>query len=84
MRPGVAAVVAKRSTMLVVVWAAFLLDLMVGAGLLLSDKPSFFIAGVALVLAACLGMAGVTLYYYLQQRRASTTRPSPEPTDAHR
>ena len=75
---------AKRSTALVVVWAAFLLDLMVGAGLLLSDKPSFFIAGVAMVLAACLGMAGVTLFYYLQQRKAATTSPSTEPTDAHR
>ena len=64
---------ARRSTVLVVVWAAFLADLMVGAGLLLSDRPSFFIAGVAMVLAACLGMAGVTLYHYLQQRRAATS-----------
>ena len=64
---------ARRSTVLVIVWAAFLADLMVGAGLLLSDRAGFFIAGVAMVLAACLGMAGVTLYYYLQQRRAATS-----------
>lgn len=63
---------ARRGGILVLVWGLFLADLMVGAGLLLSERTAFFVAGLAMVLAACLGMAGVTLYYYLQQRRAST------------
>lgn len=62
---------ARRGSMLVLVWLLFLTDLVVGAGFLLSERTAFFVAGLAMVLAACLGMAGVTLYYYLQQRRAS-------------
>lgn len=69
---------ARRASLLVVVWVAFLLDLIVGAGLLLSDKPRFFLTGVGMVLAACLGMAGVTLYYYLQQRRSEPLPPEEE------
>lgn len=60
---------ARRGAVLVFVWVAFLADLMVGAGLLLSKRALLFNLGVAMVLAACLGMAGVTLSYYVQQRR---------------
>lgn len=63
---------ARRGAVLVLVWVAFLADLMIGAGLLLSKRALLFNVGVAMVLAACLGMAGVTLYYYVQQRRATT------------
>lgn len=67
--------VARRGAVLVLVWVAFLADLLIGAGLLLSTRPALFVTGLAMVLAACLGMAGITLYYYLQQRRAQTPRP---------
>lgn len=63
---------ARRGAVLVLVWVAFLADLVVGAGLLLSKRALLFNVGIAMVLAACLGMAGVTLYYYVQQRRATT------------
>lgn len=62
---------ARRGAVLVLVWVAFLADLVIGAGLLLSKRALLFNVGVAMVLAACLGMAGVTLYYYVQQRRAA-------------
>jgi hypothetical protein len=67
--------VARRSVLLLVVWVAFLADLMVGAGLLLSDRAALFATGLAMVVAACLAMAGVTLFYYVQQRRAPATPP---------
>jgi hypothetical protein len=70
--PALDRAVASRSVVLLLVWVAFLADLMIGAGLLLSKRALLFNIGVAMVLAACLGMAGVTLYYYVQQRRAST------------
>ena len=63
---------ARRGAVLVLVWVAFLADLMIGAGLLLSKRALLFNIGVAMVLAACLGMAGVTLYYYVQQRRRAS------------
>ncbi|MEK6975679.1 MAG: hypothetical protein AABY18_04975 [Candidatus Thermoplasmatota archaeon] len=65
---------ARRGSTLVLVWVLFLADLMVGAGLLLSQRTALFVTGLAMVLAACFGMAGVTLYYYVQQRRATTPK----------
>lgn len=62
---------ARSGTVVVVVWAAFLLDLMLGAGFLLSKRPALFWTGLAMVLVACIGMAGFTLAYYAQQRRAA-------------
>lgn len=60
---------ARRGGILALVWLLFLADLVVGAGFLLSDRQAFFVTGLAMVLAACLAMAGTTLYYYVQQRR---------------
>lgn len=63
----------RRGSVIVLVWVAFLADLMVGAGLLLSKDDTAFAVGVTMVLAACLGMAAVTLWYYVQQRRRAGT-----------
>lgn len=65
---------ARRGAWLLVVWVAFLADLLIGAGLLLSSRAALFRTGLAMVLAASLGMTGVTLYYYLQQRRRPATK----------
>lgn len=68
----------RRGTVIVLVWLAFLTDLIAGAGFLLSDRDAFFVAGIAMVLGACLGMAGLTIYYYLQQRRAAPSATPPK------
>jgi len=60
-----------RRLMLLGLWVAFLADLVVGAGFLLSRARVLFVTGLAMVLAACLVMAGFTLYHYVQQRRAA-------------
>lgn len=62
----------RRGTVIVLVWLAFLADLVLGAGFLLSKDRALFAIGVAMVLGACLGMAAVTLSYYVQQRRRET------------
>jgi drug/metabolite transporter (DMT)-like permease len=61
--------VARRGNVILLVWVAFLADLFVGAGLLLSKRAALQTAGIAMVLGAALGMAGLTLWYYVQQRR---------------
>lgn len=60
---------ATRSLILLVIWIAFLADLMVGAGLLLSQSESLRRTGVTMVLGAAVVMVGLTLAYYVQQRR---------------
>lgn len=67
----------RRGTVIVLVWLAFLADLIVGAGFLLSESETFFVVGIAMVLGACLGMAGLTLWYYVQQRRGRSAATPP-------
>lgn len=63
---------AARSLVLLAAWVAFLADLMVGAGLLLSRDATLRSVGLGMVLGAAAVMAGFTLYYYVQQRRRAT------------
>lgn len=60
---------AARSVVILLVWIAFLADLLIGAGLLLSRDATLRNVGLGMVLGAALVMAGFTLYYYVQQRR---------------
>ena len=62
---------ARRGLVLLIVWVAFLADLMVGAGLLLSSRQLLQTTGLAMVLGAALAMTGLTLWFYLQNRRAN-------------
>jgi len=63
------ATVARRGAVVLAVWVAFLADLLVGAGLLLSQRSALQTVGIAMVLGAALGMVALTLWYYVQQRR---------------
>jgi hypothetical protein len=65
--------VARRGLVLLLAWVAFLGDLLVGAGLLLSPRASLRAAGLAMLLAAALAMAALTLWFYVQNRRRSGT-----------
>ena len=64
---------ARRGLLLLVVWVAFLADLLVGAGLLLSKDPTLNTAGLAMILVAAGALAGLTLWFYVQNRRRSRT-----------
>ena len=60
--------VARRLTLLIV-WVAFLADLLVGAGLLLSKDKALNTVGLAMILVAASALAGLTLWFYVQNRR---------------
>ena len=75
--------VARRGNVILLVWVVFLADLFVGAGLLLSTRAALQTAGIAMVLAAALGMVGLTLAYYVQQRRRARD-PSTGGTESRR
>lgn len=62
---------ARRGLAILLVWILFLADLLIGAGFLLSERQALFVTGLVMVLAASLGMAAVTLWAYLQNRRRS-------------
>jgi hypothetical protein len=61
---------AKRAV-LVVVWVAFLADLLVGAGLLLSQGAALRTAGLAMIGGAAVTLVAFTLWYYVQNRRGA-------------
>jgi hypothetical protein len=63
--------VARRGLVLLLVWVAFLADLLVGAGLLLSSRATLRAAGLVLLLGGALVLAGLTLWFYVQNRRAA-------------
>jgi hypothetical protein len=53
-------------------WILFFTDLMVGAALLLSTKPTLQMVGLVMVLAAASTMMGLTLWFYVQNRREAS------------
>ena len=61
--------VARRGLVILVVWVAFLADLLVGAGLLLSDDARLNTLGLAMILVAAVALSGLTLWFYVQNRR---------------
>jgi uncharacterized protein (DUF58 family) len=61
--------VARRGLVLLLVWVAFLGDLLVGAGLLLSPRPGLRVAGLVMLIAAVVAMSALTLWFYVQNRR---------------
>ena len=61
---------ARRGLLLLLVWVAFLGDLLVGAGLLLSSREALRTVGLVMLLVAALAMAALTLWFYVQNRRA--------------
>lgn len=60
---------ARRGLVITVVWLAFLADLMVGAGFLLSTDDGLNTVGLAMILVAATALAGLTLWFYVQNRR---------------
>lgn len=71
---------ARRGLLLLLVWVAFLGDLLVGAGLLLSQREALRTAGLAMLLSAVAAMSALTLWFYVQNKRRSVG-PSTEPTE---
>ena len=62
---------ARRRLVLLVAWVAFLADLLVGAGLLLSRDGTLRTAGLAMILAAAAVLVGFTLAFYVQNKRGA-------------
>lgn len=68
---------ARRGLVILLVWVAFLADLLVGAGLLLSEDAAMNAAGLAMILVAATALSGLTLWFYVQNRRKASP-PKPE------
>ena len=66
---------AKRWVLLVA-WIAFLADLLIGAGLLLSQDAALNTVGLVMIGSAALVLVGFTLWYYLQNRRGAAPPPT--------
>jgi uncharacterized membrane protein len=64
--------VARRGLVILVVWVSFLADLLIGAGLLLSKDATLNAVGLALILVAAVALSGLTLWFYVQNRRGAT------------
>lgn len=62
-----------RRWLLLATWVAFLADLLVGAGLLLSRRDALRTAGLAMIGSAAAVLVGFTLWYYVQNRRRART-----------
>ena len=62
---------ARRRLVLLAAWVAFLADLLVGAGLLLSKDPALNTVGLAMILVAAAALSGLTLWFYVQNRRGA-------------
>jgi hypothetical protein len=63
--------VARRGLLLLVVWVGFLADLLVGAGLLLSERASLQAVGLLMIGLAATVLGALTLWYYVQNRRGA-------------
>jgi len=63
--------VARRGLVILLVWVAFLADLLVGAGLLLSKDGALNAVGLAMILVAAAALSGLTLWFYVQNRRGA-------------
>ena len=62
---------ARRGLVILLVWVAFLADLLVGAGLLLSKDARLNTVGLAMILVAAAALSGLTLWFYVQNRRGA-------------
>lgn len=60
---------ARRGLVILLVWVAFLADLLVGAGLLMSKDATLNTVGLAMILLAAAALSGLTLWFYVQNRR---------------
>jgi hypothetical protein len=65
--------VARSRLVLLVVWVGFLADLLVGAGLLLSDRGSLRAIGLLMIGLAAFVLGALTLWFYVQNRRRART-----------
>jgi uncharacterized membrane protein len=61
--------VARRGLVILLVWVSFLADLLIGAGLLLSKDATLNAVGLAMILIAAAALSGLTLWFYVQNRR---------------
>ena len=60
---------ASRRAILWVVWLAFLADLLVGAGFLLSERATLRAIGLLMIGGAAFVLGALTLWFYVQNRR---------------
>jgi uncharacterized membrane protein len=68
--------VARRGLVILAVWVAFLADLLVGAGLLMSRDATLNAVGLAMILAAAVALSALTLWFYVQNRRKAAPPPT--------
>lgn len=61
----------RRTLAIAGIWVAFLADLFLAAGLLLSDRPGRRTLGLALILGAAAILVGLTLWFYIGNRRSA-------------
>lgn len=59
---------ARRSVLLLV-WIAFLADLLIGAGFLMSDRATLRAIGLLMIGGAAFVLGALTLWFYVQNRR---------------
>lgn len=59
----------RRGVVLAAAWVAFLADLLLGAGFLMSRDGTLRAVGLGMIGAAALVLAGLTLAFYWQNRR---------------
>ena len=67
---------AKRSVILLVVWIAFLADLLVGAGFLISGDETLRVVGLLMIGGSAFVLGGLTLWFYVQNRRGAAPPPT--------
>lgn len=66
---------AKRRVILLVVWIAFLADLLIGAGLLLSGDATLRAVGLLMIGGSAFVLGALTLWFYVQNRRGVAPPP---------
>jgi hypothetical protein len=64
--------VARRRLVLLLVWVGFLADLLIGAGLLLSEDAALNTVGLVMILVVAAALSGLTLGFYVQNRRKAS------------
>jgi hypothetical protein len=61
-----------RRGLVLLAWVAFLADLLVGAGFLMGSHAWMRTAGLAMLGGAVAVLAGLTLWFYVQNRRRAS------------
>lgn len=64
--------VAQRRLILLGVWIAFLADLLIGAGFLISGDDTLRAVGLLMIGGSAFVLGALTLWFYVQNRRGAS------------